>query len=150
MATRIETLIDTIVAKIGADVAVDSTKVFPNRVADLNDTEMPAYNVVLGPDAPLSELGPTNVAYIDWQLVLFVDCYQRTILADADAVFLDMRRNVHRALMADHTQGLAWVTTTIPSGADEPNIDDAGDRKNIVYRLNWLFQIRTSVGSLDS
>lgn len=150
MATRYETLIDTVVAKIGADVAVDSTKVFANRVADLNDTEMPAYNVVLGPDAPLSELGATNVAYIDWQLILFVDCYVRSILADVDAVFLDMRRNVHRALMADHTQGLAFVMTTIPGGADEPNLDDEGDRKSIVYRLNWGFQIRTSINSLET
>lgn len=150
MATRIQTLIDTVVANIGADVAVDATKVFPNRVADLNDTEMPAYNVVLGPDAPLSELGPTNVAFIDWQLVLFVDCYVRTILADADAVFLDMRRNVHRALMVDHTQGLGFVTTTIPGGADEPKIDDEGDRKNIVYRINWIFQIRTSIDDLET
>jgi hypothetical protein len=138
MATRFETLIDTLVTNIGADVAVDATK------------EMPAYNVVLGPDAPQSELGPQNVAFIDWNLVLFVDCYVRSILADADAVFLDMRRNVHRALMADITQGLPFVTTTIPAGADEPQIDDEGDKKNIVYRLNWGFQIRTSIDDLET
>lgn len=113
---------------------------------------MPAYNVVLGPDAPLNELGPSNVAYIDWQQAIFVDCYARTIAVDADAEFLDMRRNVHRALMADITQGLGpnFVMTTIPAGADEPNLDDAGDRKNLVYRLNWVFQLRTSIDDLET
>lgn len=150
MATRIKTLIDTLVTNIGNDAAVDATKVFTNRVADLNDTELPAYNVVLGPDAPLSELGPTNVAFIDWNQALFIDLYARTILADADATFLQMRAAVHRALMADYTQGLNFVTTTIPAGADEPNIDNAGDRKSLVYRTNWVFQLRTSIDDLET
>lgn len=150
MATRQETLITQIKTNLGADVAIDATKVSSNRVADFNDTDLPGYNVVLGPDSPLSELGPTNVAFIDWEQVLFIDCYERSILADADAVFLNMRRNVHRALMADHTQGLSFVTTTIPAGADEPIIDDAGERKNMVYRTNWIFQLRTSIGDLET
>lgn len=150
MATRIKTLIDQVVTSLGADVAVDATKVFSNRVADLNDTEMPAYNIVLGSDSPLGEFGPSNVAFIDWEQVLFIDCYERSILADIDAAFLDMRRNVHRALMADHTQGLNFVITTIPAGADEPLIDDAGERKNMVYRTNWIFQLRTSIDDLET
>jgi hypothetical protein len=52
--------------------------------------------------------------------------------------------------MADITQGLPFVTTTIPAGADEPQIDDEGDKKNIVYRLNWGFQIRTSIDDLET
>jgi len=150
MATRIKTLIDQVITNLGADVAVDATKVFSNRVADLNDTELPAYNVILGPDSPLGEFGASNVAFIDWEQVLFIDCYVRSILADVDAAFLDMRRNVHRALMADYTQGLNFITTTIAGGADEPIIDDAGERKNMVYRTNWIFQLRTSIDDLET
>lgn len=150
MATRIQTLIDQVVTNLGADVSIDATKVYRNRVANLNDTELPGYNVVLGPDAPLSELGASNLSFIDWEQLLFIDCYERSILVDADATFLDMRRNVHRALMADHTQGLSFVTTTIAGGADEPTIDDEGERKNLVYRTNWIFQLRTSIGDLET
>lgn len=150
MATRIETLVNQVITNLGADAGIDATKVFSNRAADLNDTELPAYNVVLGPDNPLSELGATNVAFIDWEQVLFIDCYERSILANIDALFLTMRRNVHRALMADVTQGLSFVHTTIPAGADEPIIDDAGERKNMVYRTNWIFHIRTSIDDLET
>lgn len=150
MATRIKTLIDQLVTNLGADAGVDATKVYTNRVADFNDTELPGYNVVLGTDQPQNELGPSNLSYIDWNQVIFVDCYVRSILADADTVFLDMRRNIHRALMADHTQGLSFVTTTIPAGAEEPIIDDAGDRKNFVYRTTWVFQLRTAIDNLEA
>jgi hypothetical protein len=150
MATRIETLIDQVKTNLGADAGIDATKVFSNRVADLNDTELPAYNVVLGPDNPINELGPANVAFIDWEQALFIDLYERSILDDIDAVFLTMRRNVHRALMADVTQGLNFVLTTVPAGADEPIISDEGERKNMVYRTNWLFWIRTSINDLET
>lgn len=150
MATRIETLIAQVVTNLKADPGIDTTKVFNNRVADLNDTELPAFNVVLGPDVPRNELGPANVVFIDWEQALFVDLYARTILADADATFLQMRRFVHRALMADVTQTLSFVMTTIPAGGEEPNIDDAGERKSLVYRLNWIFWIRTSIDDLET
>ncbi len=150
MATRIETLIAQVVTNLGADAAIDATKVFNNRIADLNDTELPAYNVVLGPDQPRNELGPSNVAFIDWDQALFIDLYARTILQDADSTFLQMRANVHRALMADVTQTLSFIMTTIPAGAEEPNIDDAGERKSLVYRTNWVFWIRTSIDDLET
>jgi hypothetical protein len=150
MATRIETLLTQIVTNLGADVSIDATKVYRNRVAALNDTELPGYNVVLGADTPLGEFGATNLSFIDWEQAVFIDCYERTILANQDAVFLDMRRNIHRALMADYTQGLSFVTTTIPFGADEPTVDNEGERKNTVYRTNWIFQIRTSIDDLET
>ena len=150
MATRIETLIDQVVINLEADAVIAAGSVHRNRAADFNDTELPAYNVVLGPDAPINELGPANVAFIDWQQTLFIDCYERSILANADTVFLAMRRNVHRSLMVDVTQTLTFVLTTIPSGAEEPIIDDAGERKNLIYRTNWIFWLRTSIGDLEA
>ncbi len=150
MATRIEQLLDAIETNLGADVSVDATKVFRNRVADLNDTELPGYNLRLGPDAPIDELGATNVAFIDWDQVIFIDCYERAITENVDAVFLNMRRNIHRALMADVTQGLGFVMLSIPGGAEEPLIDDSGERKNMVYRTNWLFRLRTSIDDLET
>lgn len=149
MATRYETLIDALVTNIQAEPGVDSSKVFRNRVAMLNDTELPAYVVVLGPDQSLGELGSDNLAFIDWELLIFVDCYLRSVAVSIDQEFLDMRARVHRALQADHTQGLSFIITTVAGGADDPIIDDEGERKNAVYRTNWNFRVRTSVADIE-
>ncbi len=149
MATRYETLIDAVIVNIQAEAGVDSTKVYRNRVQAINDTELPAYVIALGPDQPLNELGPDNLAFIDWEVFLFVDLFIRTVAASPDQEFLDMRARVHRALMADHTQGLSFVMTTIPAGADEPIIDDEGERKSAVYRTNWVFRVRTSLADIE-
>ncbi len=149
MATRYETLIDALIVSIQAEPGVDSTKVFRNRIQALNDTELPAYVVALGQDQPLNELGPDNLSFIDWELLIFVDLFLRTVAASPDQEFLDMRARVHRALMADVTQGLTYVLTTIPSGADEPIIDDEGERKSAVYRTNWVFRVRTSIADIE-
>lgn len=150
MATRIEQLLGALETNLGADVSIDAAKVFRNRVADLNDTDLPAYNLRLGPDSPISELGASNVAFIDWDQVIFIDCYERAQVENVDSIFLNMRRNVHRALMADVSQGLVFVTTTVPGGAEEPMIDDSGERKNMVYRTNWIFRLRTSIADLET
>ena len=149
MAARYETLIDAVVASIAAEPGVDPTKVYRNRVQIFDDSEIPGYVVALGPDTPLSELGADNVAFIDWEVMLFVDLYLRTVATSPDQEFLDMRARVHRALMADVTQGLSYVWLTIPAGADDPIMDDEGERKNAVYRTNWLFRVRTSINDIE-
>ncbi len=150
MATRIETLIEQVKTNLGNDADIDAAKVSSNRVMAMNDGDLPAYNVVLGADSPTNELGPANVAFIDWEQVLYIDLYERSILGNIDAVFLDMRANVHRSLMADVTQTLDFVLTTVPGGADEPIIDDEGERKNMVYRTVWGFMLRTSIDDLET
>lgn len=149
MATRIETLIDAVITNIKAEAGVDPAKVFRNRVQPLDDSELPAYVVILGPDEPLSELGPDNLSFMDSQLILFVDVAIRSILVSLDQELLDMRARVHRALMADVTQGQTFVLTTIPAGAEDPIIDDSGERKNATYRTNWAFRIRTSLADIE-
>lgn len=149
MTTRIETLIDAVITNIQAEGGVDPAKVFRNRVQPLDDAELPAYVVILGPDEPLNELGPDNLAFIDWQLVLFVDVAIRSVSVSLDQELLDMRARVHRALMANQTQGQTFVITTIPAGSEDPIIDDSGERKNATYRTNWAFHIRTSVTDIE-
>lgn len=150
MATRVEQLIDALVTNLEADAAISAGSVYRCRSSAFADTELPAYNIAVGPDVPLNPLGPDNVAFIDWAQTLFIDCYVKSILPDIDAVFLDMRRNIHRALMADVTQGVSFVMTTIPQGAEEPVIDDSGEQKTAVYRTGWEFRLRTTIGSLET
>lgn len=150
MATRIEQLIDALVTVLENDPAIVSGSVHRSRVEAFSDTELPAYSIEIGQDTPLGELGPDNVAFIDWQQNIFIDCYAKSVVDNIDSIFLAMRNNVHRSLMADHTQGLNFVMTTIPDGADEPLLDNSGEQKTSVYRTSWVFRLRTSIGDLET
>lgn len=150
MATRVEQLVDIIVSTLEADPAITPGTVYRSRVSPFADTELPAYSVTIGEDSPLSDLGPDNVAFIDWAQTIFVDLYAKSIAVAIDDVFLDMRSYVHRALMADVTQGTTWVMQTIPRGADEPILDHTGEQKSIVYRVAWEFRLRTSIDDLET
>ena len=150
MATRVEQLIDALVTTLEGDAAITPGTVHRSRAAAFADTELPAYNILIGQDVPLDDLGASNVAFIDWAQIIYVDCYAKSIAAQIDNVFLDMRRNVHRALMADATQGLNFVWTTIPQGAEQPVIDNSGEQKTMVYRTNWEFRLRTSISDLET
>lgn len=150
MATRIETLITTLVTRLEADAAIAVGSVHRARTSPFADTELPAYNIEIGADTPLNELGPDNVAFIDWAQQIFIDCYDKSTTVNIDNVFLDMRRNVHRSLMADVTQGLTFILTTIPAGADEPVLDHSGEQKTMSYRTSWEFRLRTSITSLET
>ena len=149
MATRIEQLIDALVTNLEADPAITPGTVYRARVAALADTELPAYNIEIGADVPINPLGPDNVAFIDWSNQIFIDLYAKSTAANIDNIFLDMRSYVHRALMADYTQGLSFIMTTIPAGADEPVLDNSGEQKTITYRTAWEFRLRTDIDSLD-
>lgn len=150
MATRIETLIDTLVTTLEADPAITVGSVYRSRVEPFSDTELPAYTISIGQDTPLGDLGPDNVRFIDWAQIIFIDLYAKSIDQNIDPVFLDMRAAVHRALMADVTQGLNFVMQTIPTGADEPALDHAGEQKTIVYRTGWEFRLRTAIDDLET
>ena len=149
MATRVEQLIDALVTTLEGDAAITPGTVHRNRAAAFSDDELPGYNILIGQDVPLDDLGASNVAFIDWAQIIYIDCYEKSIAAQIDNLFLDMRRNVHRSLMADATQGLGFVWTTIPQGAEQPVIDNSGEQKSMVYRLNWEFRLRTSISDLE-
>jgi hypothetical protein len=150
MATRVETLIDTLVTTLEADPNITAGSVYRPRAEPLADTELPAYVIHLGQDTPLSDLGPDNVRFIDWAQLIFIDLYAKSIATDIDSVFLQMRAYVHRALMADVTQGLNFVMQTIPTGGDEPILDSVAEQKTMVYRTGWEFRLRTAIDDLET
>jgi hypothetical protein len=150
MATRVETLIDTLVTTLEADAGITPGSVYRSRVEPYSDTELPAYSIHIGQDTPLNDLGPDNVRFMDWAQLVFIDLYAKSIATNIDAVFLTMRSYVHRALMADVTQGTNFVLQTIPTGADEPILDHSGEQKTMVYRTGWEFRLRTAIADLET
>lgn len=152
MTTLFEQAAAAVEANIAANaqVVADGATVVRARVGPWQGADLPAYVVTYGPDAPLGELGPDNVRFIDWEFVVFVDYYDKLTTAQIDTVLQDARANIHAALMADVTQGLNFVLTTIPQGADEPLIDDEANQKTIAYRTNWVIRLRTSIDDIET
>jgi len=152
MSTLFEQAIDAFAANIAADATVisDGATVTKARVGAWSESELPAYVLTYGGDAPLNELGPDNTRFIDWEFVIFVDLYDKLTTAAIDSVFQDMRANIHRALMADVTQGVNFILTTIPAGSDEPLIDDQAEQKTLAWRTNWICRLRTSIDDLET
>jgi len=152
MTTLFEQAVVAMEANIAADATViaDGATVVRARVGPWQGADLPAYVLTYGPDTPLGDLGPDNVRFIDWEFVVFVDYYNKLTTAALDTVLQAARANIHRALMADVTQGLAFILTTIPQGADEPLLDDATEQKTIAYRTNWVIRLRTSIDDLET
>jgi len=142
-------LLDALVTNLEADPGITPGSVYRARVEALADTELPAFNIEIGADTPINPLGPDNVAFIDWSQQIFIDLYAKSTAVAIDSIFLDMRNFVHRALMTDVTQGLSFILTTIPAGADEPVLDASGEQKTITYRTAWEFRLRTLIDSLE-
>lgn len=152
MTTLFEQTVTAMQANIAANanVIADGATVVRARTGPWQGSDLPAYVLTYGPDAPLGDLGPDNVRFIDWEFVVYVDYYDKLTTTAIDTVLQQARANIHASLMADHTQGLAFVTTTIPQGADEPLLDDQAEKKTIAYRTNWVMRLRTSITDLES
>lgn len=152
MTTLFEQAVVAMETNIAADATIiaDGATVTRARVGPWQGADLPAYVLTYGPDTPLGDLGPDNVRFIDWEFVVFVDYYNKLTTAAIDTVLQDARANIHRALMADVTQGVAFILTTIPSGADEPLLDDAVEQKTIAYRTNWVIRLRTSIDDIET
>jgi len=152
MTTLFEQSVAAMQTNIAADAQViaDGATVVRARVGPWQESDLPAYVLTYGPDSPLGDLGPDNVRFIDWEFVVFVDYYDKLTTTALDSVLQDARANIHRALMADVTQGTAFIITTIPSGADEPLLDDAIEQKTIAYRTNWVVRLRTDIEDIET
>ncbi len=152
MTTLFEQTVAAMEANIAADATViaDGATVTRARTGPWQGADLPAYVLTYGPDTPLGDLGPDNVRFIDWEFVVFVDYYDKLTTTTIDTVLQQARANIHAALMADVTQGLAFVLTTIPQGADEPLLDDAVEMKTIAYRTNWVIRLRTDIEDIET
>lgn len=141
-------LLDQVVLELQNHVNIDANKVARGRVNALQNSDYPYYAVFLGSDAPLSDLGASNTAYIDWDVEVLVECYSRGKDEEIDRLVLEQRANVHEALMDDVTQGLNFVHTTIPIGGEQPVLDGEGRQRNAVYQTTWVFRIRTNIDQI--
>lgn len=145
------TLLAQIVTNIGAHANIDATKVGLGRVNPLSESEHPFIGVFLEDDTTIGEFGAQNTNFMDWLVQVAVEVYVSGTAATAslDQDFLNLRADIHNALMADVTQGLSFVKQTIPVGASAP-VRDTNELKTVSYRLAWGFHVRTKVDDMTT
>lgn len=115
---------------------------------------LPALAITMGADVPATEL---QSGLLDWELSVFVETVDQV---DADeyagydvgleAKVNQMRKEVHAALFADHTLGLAFVHDIIPGPAQQPTLDGDGKLPIGSQLLNFVVRYRSSRGDISA
>ena len=147
------TLLERLETLIGAHVNIDATKVAIGRASPLSVTELPFIGIFIDEDASVGEFGPQNTNFIDWDVTVGIE-----LMVDADATvtsldqtYLNLRRDVHNAIMADApTLSQTYVLMTFPIGAEEPLLSTEGKRKTASYKTLWGVRVRTSLTDMST
>lgn len=103
--------------------------------------DYPSISVLIGPD----DVANKNSAFINWELTVYTDIFIASKDEDVDALTQDVRKEIHKVLLADYTLGLDFVTETDPLGQQDPKHSDDSDVYTSVTRVAWLVRYRTSV-----
>lgn len=116
-------------------------EVLKNNISDPDN--YPSVSVVIGTDVPEVK---TN-AFTDWQLTLFTDIKIQASDSDVDADMLNIREEIHKALMADYTQGLNFVLDVEPGDQYEPELNSEGDSYTCYTRVAWMVKYRVNTNN---
>ena len=103
--------------------------------------DYPSISVLIGPD----DVADKNSAFINWELTVYTDIFIASKDEDVDALTQGVRKEIHKALLADYTLGLDFVTEVDPLGQQDPKHSDDSDVYTSVTRVAWLVRYRTSV-----
>lgn len=144
---RAEQIVDAVAAKITASTTF-SGSVLTHLATSLSEVaaEMPAISVDVGADEPADEDGADNFSFLDSLLTVDTTAYVRgEDEAEIKSALLDARRSIHVALMADRSQGLAFVIDTRYGGAEAPEITADADRMAGRQVSRWSIQYRMNV-----
>ncbi len=131
----------TVLSKV-TGLTTTGSNVFRGRIYPLEDTDLPALTIYMGSDSPLGENGPDTFSFIDSDLNVNISIHVKTSATQVETTLNLIRREVHVALMADVTQGLSYVHTTLPFGTDEPQLSGEGEKRTAVMETNWAVRYR--------
>jgi hypothetical protein len=146
MTHRAGQIVDAVASLVGARVTPTGIKVFTHRRLSLaaDEDHLPAISIDFGEDqrAETKLMGSISS-------VLSVVCtavVTAPLEQDIRLSLLSMRREIHRALMADARLGLGdFVVNTLYGGAAEPEILTDGESIVGVLASTWLvsYQMNT-------
>lgn len=118
-----------------------STRIYRTREEPFERNEMPALAVMGGDEAVIQ----TNLAYLNWQMVLLVEIICNG--AVPDSVGDPTRQSIHTKLMTDRTLNGNALNIT-PTGFRPITLE--GDNAPAVLQLSFNVTYRTSVTDLTA
>jgi hypothetical protein len=141
MSHRAEQVIDAVVALLQASttLGVPSQSVYPLRTFSLAEDqgEIPAVCVNFGDDNPADDY--QTLDDVASALEVFTTSY---LLADEEPELkrslLDVRKEIHKAIVADSTLGLSFVLSIAYGGAAAPERDATGERLAGSQVSRWI------------
>lgn len=129
MAHRAEQIIDAVAALVLARVGASGVKVFTHRryTLDPEQDDLPAITVDYGEDRRAESSTLNKITSL-----LTVECTAVVVApteSELRSNLLELRAEIHRAIMANHRLGLPdVVSTTYYGGAAAPAIDADGEQ----------------------
>ena len=146
---KAEQIINKLVTATLLDLTTTLANVYRGRVKPLEESVDYALSVSMGSDEPADDELQNN-QFIESNLQINIDVIVRGTSdnngnTDLETMFNLIRKEVHVAMMGDETQGLSFVHSTIPAGADTPELDGEGNAPIGKQRLNWVIQYRSSI-----
>ena len=104
--------------------------------------ELPAVSVDIGPEEGVSQ----NTQYIDSRMRMAITAVVAAPSEpDARRSLLSLRREVHRALMADETLGLSFVVSTTFGRMEDVQTETDGESIVFSQSAIWLIYYRMNV-----
>ena len=98
----------------------------------------PALNIRLG---GRTTQGIRSNAWLDAEQDIFIDIAVAGAADSIDDQLLQIEAEIHRALMADYSLGLAFVLDLNPQGLSEPDLEQ-GEKPKAVATSSWRYVIR--------
>lgn len=116
------------------------SRVDRGRDTDVVPEKTPALRVAMGPDTAVD---PWAQALLDWDLQVAVTGYVHSAATNVETLMNQIRKEVHIALCADHTLGLAFVLAIVPLGAVPGRAGEMAKPAGTIT-LNFGVRYRTS------
>lgn len=144
---KAEQIVAAVASVITSAGIVANGSVLRASVYQYHDEVLPAINVIMGADRPVTETGPDNFTFQDWMLTVYADVVIKQTLAtgNVDTELNSLRLGVHKAVMANYTLGLSFVINGYPSEVMEPERKGEGEEQVAVMRTAFTFHYRATI-----
>lgn len=139
VATALAGLVPATVAR------VDRQRAYP-----LHDEDLPHINILMGADRPVTDRGPDNLSFQDWELTVYLDITLKSTTVPLETALNSIRLAAHKLLLANYTLGLNFVFNGYAGESGEPEEKGDTEMPVSVMRVGFIFMHRALIADPSS
>lgn len=139
MTHRAGRIVTAAAAILGVRIQPKGYHVYEHRRMSLDpeQDELPAVSVDYGPDEPQTEVTGIFRSRLTLHMTAIAVSPDELLLQQ---ILLELRREIHVAMMQDDVLGLDFVETTLYGGAAEPEFGTRGSKIVGALTSDWIVQ----------